>query len=113
MRPSLAHMEVPMAIPYSSPTITIQATGAQALVSSQPQRPTILALGTAPQGPDVPMLIDPVNAPTLYGDPANSTSLGYTLPMLMRAMRGQRPPLATRISPQFCVCRVGVTRSSV
>lgn len=101
-----------MSITYSPPGVTVQTLGAQTLLTSGPSPTTILMLGTAPTGPDYPVLVDPATAVNLFGNPADVKTVGYTLPLAMFFANAQSQPSGT--GPiQFLVCRAGVTRATV
>lgn len=101
-----------MALTYTPPTITVSSQGAQTPVLTGPGGKVILVYGTAPKGPDFPVLISPAQAVGLFGDPSTASSVGYTIPYLLYFAGQQRQQRGVSNPVQFLVCRNGVTRAS-
>ena len=97
---------------YAAPSITVAANGAQSLLASGNNITTVMVVGTAPQGPDYPVVVDPGRAVSMFGNPASALTVGYTLPFGMSLINAQRQQTSNG-SIQFLVCRVGVVRSTI
>lgn len=97
---------------YQPPTITVTAQGPQTQLIGGIAGKTLLLLGTAPKGPDVPVLINPGQLAQYFGDPAAVASVGHTIPLGGLFAYGQRQPVSNS-AYNLLVCRVGVTRATI
>lgn len=97
---------------YAAPGVTVSSLGAQSALQSFGSGSVFMLVGTAPQGPDYPVLVNPGAMINTFGDYGSSTSLGYTIPLAQYFIGQQSSPVQTR-SITYLVCRVGVTRASV
>jgi|GEM_PF-4002508 len=96
---------------YAPPSVTVISQGAsQQLIGGVPGK-TLLLLGTAPKGPDTPVLIPLAQLASIFGDPGQATSTGYSIPLGGYYASIQRQP-TTNSAYNLLVCRTGVTRAT-
>ena len=96
---------------YQSSHLILTNTGLNVPIAGTPAGPMVMALATAPQGPDVPALIDPALLAATYGAAASSPS--YSMPLGMSFLTTQTQGAGASSPLSILGCRVGVTRASV
>src|SRR5581483_1265281 len=95
----------------SSTPVPITFAGSTSAVSAGPGNRVIMALGSAPKGPDVAMRFSADKVAQYFGSAADTASAGFTLPNLTYFPSIQQPPTGAS-AIDFVMCRGGVTRGT-
>src|SRR5579885_43764 len=101
-----------MALLYSLPKVGLTTNGAQQVPAQATATRTIHVVGTFPQGPDYPVLIQPSQMTSTFGDPGAAASQGYSGPYMHDFAVQQRFNGGGATGFQYLVQRLGVTRAS-
>ncbi len=95
---------------YAASRVVVNPTQVATQLSAGTAANTVLALFTAPQGPDTPTLFSPAQGGQLYGVPSSPASVGYTGPLGISIL-GQQSQTARSSPINIMGCRTNVTRA--